>query len=49
MSGQSNATASLRQLLEAPGFIIMPCCYDAISAKLIQQCGFFVTFMSGFA
>ncbi len=49
MFGQSNATVTLRKLLEAPGFIIMPCCYDAISAKLIQQCGFFVTFMSGFA
>jgi 2-methylisocitrate lyase-like PEP mutase family enzyme len=27
----------------------MPCCYDGISAKLIQQCGFSLTFMSGFA
>jgi 2-methylisocitrate lyase-like PEP mutase family enzyme len=35
--------------LEAPEFIIMPCCYDGISAKLIQQCGYSLTFMSGFA
>jgi 2-methylisocitrate lyase-like PEP mutase family enzyme len=27
----------------------MPCCYDGISAKLIQQCGYSLTFMSGFA
>jgi 2-methylisocitrate lyase-like PEP mutase family enzyme len=27
----------------------MPCCYDGLSAKLIQQSGFALTFMSGFA
>ena len=27
----------------------MPCCYDAFSAKLIEQAGFPLTFMSGFA
>jgi 2-methylisocitrate lyase-like PEP mutase family enzyme len=26
----------------------MPCCFDALSAKLIQQAGFPLTFMSGF-
>ena len=49
MSGQSNATVRLRQLLEHPEFIVMPCCYDGISAKLIQQCDYSLTFMSGFA
>jgi len=49
LSRQSNATARLRQLLKGPEFIIMPCCYDGLSAKLIQQSGFPVTFMSGFA
>ena len=49
MSGKSNGSARLRQLLEDPEFIIMPCCYDGISAKLIQQCGYSLTFMSGFA
>lgn len=29
--------------------IVMPCCFDALSAKLIEQAGFPVTFMSGFA
>jgi 2-methylisocitrate lyase-like PEP mutase family enzyme len=27
----------------------MPCCYDALSARLIEQAGFPLTFMSGFA
>jgi 2-methylisocitrate lyase-like PEP mutase family enzyme len=27
----------------------MPCCYDALSARLVQQAGFSLTFMSGFA
>ena len=49
MTGRSNGAARLRQLLENPEFIIMPCCYDGISAKLIQQCGYSLTFMSGFA
>ena len=49
MTGRSHGAARLRQLLEAPEFIIMPCCYDGISAKLIQQCGYSLTFMSGFA
>jgi len=49
LTGRLHKAARLRQLLEAPEFIIMPCCYDGISAKLIQQCGYSLTFMSGFA
>lgn len=49
MTGPSTGVARLRKLLEASEFIIMPCCYDGISAKLIQQCGYSLTFMSGFA
>jgi 2-methylisocitrate lyase-like PEP mutase family enzyme len=46
----SNSLATqLRKLLNSPGFITMPCCYDALSAKLIQDAGFNLTFMSGFA
>jgi 2-methylisocitrate lyase-like PEP mutase family enzyme len=40
---------ALRQLLAAPGIVTMPCCFDALSAKLIEQAGFPLTFMSGFA
>ncbi|MFO7970356.1 MAG: isocitrate lyase/PEP mutase family protein [Desulfobacterales bacterium] len=49
MTGQSTGAVRLRNLLDAPEIIIMPCCFDGISAKLIQQCGYSLTFMSGFA
>jgi 2-methylisocitrate lyase-like PEP mutase family enzyme len=39
----------LRCLLERPELLLMPCCYDALSACLIEQAGFPLTFMSGFA
>lgn len=39
----------LRKLLAQPKLHVMPCCYDALSAKLIEQAGFELTFMSGFA
>ncbi len=39
----------LRRLLASPGIKTMPCCFDALSAKLIEQAGFPLTFMSGFA
>lgn len=41
--------ARLRQLLDGPDLQVMPCCFDALSAKMIGQAGFAVTFMSGFA
>ena len=44
-----SAPDQLRQLLAKPGLNTMPCCYDALSAKLIEQKQFGLTFMSGFA
>ncbi len=41
--------AALRSLLNAPGIRVMPCCFDAFSARLIERAGFPLTFMSGFA
>jgi 2-methylisocitrate lyase-like PEP mutase family enzyme len=41
--------AKLRALLDAPGLLVMPCCFDAWSARLIESAGFPLTFMSGFA
>lgn len=41
--------AKLRTLLQEDKCHIMPCCFDALSAKLIAQEGFALTFMSGFA
>lgn len=40
---------TLRRLLDEPGLIVMPCCHDALSARLIERAGFPLTFMSGFA
>jgi 2-methylisocitrate lyase-like PEP mutase family enzyme len=39
----------LRTLLLQPGFLTMPCCYDALTSKLIHEAGFPLTLMSGFA
>ena len=39
----------LQALLNGPEFLSMPCCFDALSARLIEQAGFPLTFMSGFA
>jgi 2-methylisocitrate lyase-like PEP mutase family enzyme len=39
----------LRSLLEKPGIRVMPCCFDALSARLVERAGFELTFMSGFA
>lgn len=43
------AVENLRGLLREPGLIPMPCCFDALSARLIERAGFPLTFMSGFA
>ena len=39
----------LRDILATPNVEVMPGCYDALSAKLVADAGFKVTFMSGFA
>lgn len=39
----------LRHLLKSDKLHVMPCCFDALSAKLIEQADFDLTFMSGFA
>ena len=49
MNQKKSPAEILRDLLNGPDFLIMPCCYDALSAKLIQDSGFSFTFMSGFA
>jgi 2-methylisocitrate lyase-like PEP mutase family enzyme len=52
MSQIENPAVRLRALLNGPGWpgcVAMPCCFDALSARLIEQGGFPLTFMSGFA
>ena len=39
----------LKNLLDQKGIVVMPGCYDALSAKLIEREGMNVGFMSGFA
>lgn len=39
----------LRELLAKDQCHIMPCCYDGLTAKMIGQAGFALTFMSGFS
>src|SRR6187402_3179440 len=36
-------------LLDRPGILVMPGCHDAMSARLIEEAGFELGFMSGFA
>ncbi|PLX34970.1 MAG: carboxyvinyl-carboxyphosphonate phosphorylmutase [Hyphomicrobiales bacterium] len=45
----SSAADRLRALLRGGDLLVMPCCFDALSARLIEQEGFPLTFMSGFA
>jgi 2-methylisocitrate lyase-like PEP mutase family enzyme len=45
----SSPAERLRALLQRPGLLIMPGCHDAMSARLVEEAGFEVGFMSGFA
>lgn len=45
----ASAPDKLRALLAGDDIITMPCCFDPLSARLIEQEGFPLTFMSGFA
>lgn len=49
MRNQNVAADKLRKLINSGQFLPMPCCFDALSAKLIEQADFQLTFMSGFA
>jgi 2-methylisocitrate lyase-like PEP mutase family enzyme len=48
-AGRAGPTAALRGLLADSRLQVMPCCFDALSARLIERAGFPLTFMSGFA
>lgn len=49
MTSNLSGAEKLRNLLERDTCHVMPCCWDALSAKMIAQAGFEFTFMSGFA
>src|ERR1700712_463104 len=42
-----NPPARLRELLAAPGFVVMPAVWDGLSAKLSAAAGFKTAFLSG--
>jgi 2-methylisocitrate lyase-like PEP mutase family enzyme len=48
-SSTDSPAAQLRRRLQQPGILIMPGCHDAMSARLIEEAGFEIGFMSGFA
>ena len=39
---------ALRRMLESDELTVMPCCYDGLTARLVEQAGFNLTFMTGF-
>lgn len=41
--------ARLRCLFASDGLLLMPCCYDGLSARLVERAGFPLTFMSGYS
>jgi len=50
MPKPKSPAARLRTMLAArEDVLVMPCCFDALSARLIEAAGFPLTFMSGFA
>ncbi|CAM6111240.1 unnamed protein product [Calypogeia fissa] len=48
-STQESPAAVLRRILKTPGVHQGPACFDALSARLVEQAGFGYAFMSGFA
>ena len=44
----ASRTATLRALLHRGSIVLMPCCYDGLTARLVEQAGFELTFMTGF-
>ncbi len=49
LSGPTTPRARLRELLARPAPVVAPGSYDALSARLVEQAGFDVVYMSGFA
>ncbi len=45
----TTSAQQLRELLAKDQCHIMPCCYDGLTAKMVEQAGFAFTFMSGFS
>ena len=48
LSASSDRAARFRELLSAPEPVLLPGCYDALGARLIEQAGFDAVYMTGF-
>ncbi|EWM29447.1 carboxyvinyl-carboxyphosphonate phosphorylmutase [Nannochloropsis gaditana] len=48
MAASTSPATKLRNLLQQNDILIMPCCYDGLTARLVEQHGFPLTFMTGF-
>ena len=48
LSASSDRSARFRELLDAPEPVLLPGCYDALGARLIEQAGFDAVYMTGF-
>ena len=46
---QNSPAGSLKKLLQQDSILTMPCCFDPMSAKLVEAAGFDLSFMSGFS
>ena len=48
LTGPASPRKRLRELLAAPAPVVAPGAYDALSARLVEQAGFEVVYMTGF-
>lgn len=48
MLASRSKTDDLRELLNKGDILVMPCCYDGLTARLVEDAGFPLTFMTGF-
>jgi hypothetical protein len=47
-SSTEDRVKDLRTMLSSKTITLMPCCYDGLTARLVEQAGFSLTFMTGF-
>ena len=48
VSSSDKVKALRRMLTSSENIILMPCCYDGLTATLVEKAGFNLTFMTGF-
>lgn len=49
MNPTARIQTRIHRLIEEQGIVLMPGCYDALSAAIVQQTGFSAGFISGYA